>query len=75
MHIVRTIAVFLFASALGAQTFRGSITGVVTDSSGAAMTDRSERCRSARGRYFIPMFAAANAHSSARSAISLSVGR
>jgi hypothetical protein len=37
MHIVRTIAVFLFASALGAQTFRGSITGVVTDSSGAAI--------------------------------------
>ena len=37
MQIVRTIAVFLFAAALSAQTFRGSITGVVTDSSGAAI--------------------------------------
>ena len=37
MHIVRTIAVFLFAGALSAQTFRGSITGVVTDSSSAAI--------------------------------------
>jgi hypothetical protein len=37
MQIVRTIIVFLVASALSAQTFRGSITGVVTDSSGAAI--------------------------------------
>ena len=37
MQIVRTAIVFLFAAALGAQTFRGSITGVVTDSSGAAI--------------------------------------
>ena len=37
MQIVRTIAVFLFAGALSAQTFRGSITGVVTDGSGAAI--------------------------------------
>ena len=32
MQIVRTAVVFLFAAALGAQTFRGNITGVVTDS-------------------------------------------
>ncbi len=37
MQIVRTAIVFLFAAVLGAQTFRGSITGVVTDSSGAAI--------------------------------------
>ena len=37
MQIVRTIVVFLFAGALSAQTFRGSITGVVTDSSSAAI--------------------------------------
>ena len=37
MQIVRTAIVFLFAAVLGAQTFRGNITGVVTDSSGAAI--------------------------------------
>ena len=37
MQIVRTLIVFLFAAVLGAQTFRGNITGVVTDSSGAAI--------------------------------------
>src|SRR5262245_16439715 len=38
MNIVRTAAVFLLlAASLPAQTFRGNITGVVTDASGAAI--------------------------------------
>src|SRR5512133_1942941 len=41
MQIVRTLSLFMFAAALSAQTFRGNITGVVTDSSGAAIAGAS----------------------------------
>ena len=42
MQIVRTATIFvLLAAALGAQTFRGTITGVVTDGSGAAIAGAS----------------------------------
>ena len=37
MQIVRSAVLFLFAATLSAQTFRGSITGVVTDASGASI--------------------------------------
>jgi hypothetical protein len=37
MRIVRSAALFLLAAAAVAQTFRGNITGVVTDASGAAI--------------------------------------
>src|SRR4051812_40928366 len=46
MHIVRISAFFLVAASLGAQTFRGSITGVVTDSSGAAIAGAAVRLES-----------------------------
>lgn len=46
MHIVRVTAVFLFAAALNAQTFRGSITGIITDSSGAAIAGAGVRLES-----------------------------
>ena len=41
MQLVRTAVLFLFAAALPAQTFRGSISGVVTDASGAAIAGAS----------------------------------
>jgi hypothetical protein len=37
MQLVRTTVLLLFAAALPAQTFRGSISGVVTDASGAVV--------------------------------------
>ena len=37
MSIVRSAVLFLIAATLPAQTFRGSITGIVTDASGAAI--------------------------------------
>jgi len=37
MHIVRSLVVFLCVATLAAQTFRGSITGLVTDSTGASI--------------------------------------
>src|SRR3974390_1674837 len=47
MHIVRTLVLFLIAAALPAQTFRGTISGVVTDASGAAIAGAAVKLDSA----------------------------
>jgi hypothetical protein len=48
MYIVRSAAVvFLLAGVLAAQTFRGSITGVITDTSGAAIAGATVKLDSA----------------------------
>jgi hypothetical protein len=39
MQIVRTAVFFLFAALLPAQTFRGNITGIVTDATGSAIPE------------------------------------
>src|SRR5260370_41671238 len=41
MHIVRSLILFLIAASLPAQTFRGTISGVVTDASGASIAGAS----------------------------------
>ena len=43
MPIVRTAVLFLFAAALPAQTFRGNISGVVTDTTGASIAGAAVR--------------------------------
>lgn len=47
MHIVRSLVLFLIATNLSAQTFRGAISGVVTDSSGATIAGASVKLDSA----------------------------
>ena len=66
MSIVRSAVLFLIAASLPAQTFRGSITGVVTDASGAAIAGAAVKLdnpatglsravsTSAQGEYLFP---------------------
>ena len=46
MQLVRTAVLFLIAAALPAQTFRGAISGVVTDASGAAIAGAAVKLES-----------------------------
>src|SRR5215471_3588039 len=63
---IRSAAIFLFAATLIGQTFRGSVTGVVTDASGAAIAGAGVQLENpstglahkamtnAQGRYLFP---------------------
>jgi hypothetical protein len=46
MQIVRTAVFFLFAALLPAQTFRGNITGIVTDATGSAIPEAAIKLES-----------------------------
>jgi hypothetical protein len=46
MQLVRTAVLFFIAAALSAQTFRGTISGVVTDASGAAIAGAAVKLES-----------------------------
>src|SRR5690349_8406780 len=46
MQLVRTAVLFWFAAVLPAQTFRGAISGVVTDASGAAIAGAAVKLES-----------------------------